>query len=838
MLSLSSCSVPNLPLLPGVTLTPPHSQSFLRKDANLSNRRRKYAKQMLFFNNLYLQQYVDSGAMEDARKLFDQMPIRTLVSWTLLLSGYVKHGFAVETLALFERMLWGECGEILVPDSYVYSVVLRACAAVDRLDYGRTVHGYVIKGNVDVDSFVQNALLNMYASCGDVEDMRAVFDGMDQPDLVAFTSVLSGYVKNGFQEEGLSLFHDIANQGMPLDTFLVSLALGMCATLCDLDLGLQLHCYAIKNGFGSSLFLNNSLLDLYAKVGELEAMEQVFFQTHSTNVVSWNTCITGFVYNSFFLEAVRYFRFMIQKIKSCDNVTIINILKAVTMLGDIRTGRELHAYIVRTGSVDSRVMWSLLNMYIECTDHLSSDVQQAVSVKLINRFDGSYLDEFIISSMLKSCSLRNDLESGKVIHSLIIKSDMGNSDQIVVSLLISMYYKCGFPEAADMVFTRVEAPSSAPWSAFISGRLYLIAARGILRSYSYLVSLNVGRQMHAYITKAGCVSHSVIGNSLVKMYSSCGAISEADQVFDLITDKTPFSWATMMSARVEHGYSAEALELFSHIRCNDNMKDPTVISSYLKLCAQLGLVDDAYSLFTSMEHVLGMKPSEELYACMVDVFGRAGLSEDLQEFISVVTPHLAGPLFWKAVFSSCRLLGNMEVAKLAVERLLELEPTNASACVLLEQVLLTLGKWDEASKLSLSYGNPRVLLHSSNIEIRNKIYHFFSDQIPAHDVSSKLGELRAKMLDLCYIADKNHMLHNAEEGGHGGVHTEMQALAFGLISSANAVPIRVMKSVRMCGDCHSAFKFISTFVNRELVVKDSSTFHNFREGRCTCRDRW
>uniref|UniRef100_A0A7N0VE51 DYW domain-containing protein n=1 Tax=Kalanchoe fedtschenkoi TaxID=63787 RepID=A0A7N0VE51_KALFE len=845
MLSLSSCAIPSLPPQPP-TPTPLLSKPLLlllQPDAHWSNRRRKHARQKLFHNNLYLQQCVNSGAMDEARKLFDRMPVRTLVSWTLLLSGYVNHGLAAEALALFERMLWGGT---LVPDSYVYSVILRACAAMGYLDCGRGLHGHVVKRSsaVEVDSFVENALLNMYASCGAVEDMASVFNAMDHPDLVAYSTMLSGYVKNGFEEEALSLFLDIVRQGMPLDTFLLSLALGVCATLCVWDVGLQLHCYVIKNGFGPSLFLNNSMLDFYAKAGELEAMEQVFLQMPSTDVVSWNTCITGFVYNSYYLEAVRYFRFMMQEeVTSCDYVTVISILKAVTMLGDERRGREVHAYIMRKGFEENRrVMWSLLNMYIDCSADLeSSDMRREVQVKLINRFEGSYLDEFMISSMLKSCSLRNDLDSGKVIHSLVIKSDLGNSDQVVASLLISMYYKCGLPEAADMVFLRVEAPGSGPWSAFISGRLGLISTHVFSSSYSYLKSLNVGRQVHAYITKTGHGSQSTVGNSLVEMYSSCGAISEAVQAFNSITDKTPFSWAAMLSARVDHGFSAEALDLFSHIRCNnDHVKDPSVISSYLKLCGQLGLVDDAYSLFTSLEDALGMKPSEELYAFMVDVFGRAGLSEDLQEFVSAVSPLNAGPVFWKAVVSSCRLLGNMEVAKHAVEKLMELEPTDGSACLLLEQVLLTLGQWDEASKLSLLHESPRGV-HYSSVEIRNRIYHFFSDQSPTQDVSSKLGELREKMSELCYVADKNHMLHNAEEGGHGGSdlqHTEMQALAFGLISSASAVPVRVMKSVRMCGDCHSAFKFMSTFVNRQLVVKDSSTFHNFRDGRCTCRDRW
>lgn len=905
--------------------------------------------------------YVNAGAMQEARKLFDEMPERSLVSWTIVMSGYARHGPASEVLMMFWDMLCGSGGGLLRPDSFVFAVVLRACGMVECLSYGRGVHGLVLKQSSVVDSFVENALVSMYASCGALEDAAVVFGGIDKPDLVGWSSILSGYVKNGLEEEGLRIFCDMVSGGIEPDAFAFSMVLGACTNLECWDFGTQVHCYIIKIGFDSCLYLENSLMDFYAKCGDLEGMRRVFSHMSEKNLVSWNTFINGYVHNFHYLEALRIFQILMEDVSQCDDFSLISVLKAVTGLGHLDHGKEIHGYILRAGIETNRyVVSSLLDMYIGCIDHESLYPRVEVPLKLLNYLEGGGYDEFIMTSLLKWCSLESSLESGKMFHSLIIKLDL-KSDSYVLSSLIDMYSKCGIWEAAKRVFTRVEQPDTAPWSALISGHswngcfaealqlfrkmqfdgieaneftftsvllaclalenlrkgkelhckilrsgyesnfsvvntlinLYSelwqhkqalklcsmipdseiswnfliqaclgaedyeiihkllwriqvshgnldpVSACDIFASCSSPVLLNVGTQAHAYMTKRGLISHPTISNSLIQMYSACGKIDEAVQAFNLMPEKDTCSWTSILSARVEHGHPSEALNLISQMRWKNKPADQSTFSSVLNACAQMGLVDEAFRLFFSMKEVYGIEPLEEHYSCMVEVLGRAGMFEEVLDFINGVPTFKLGPLIWRTLLSSSRIHGNMKVAKYAAEKLLELEPSDFSANLLLEQVLLTLGEWDNALKLKTKTKSMRA--SSSWIEIRNRIYEFASDENPAKEVSAKLAEIEGKMEELGYVADKNHLLHNAEEEEYDGVglhHTEMKALAFGLISLPHGMPVRVVKNVRMCGDCHSACKFMSTFLERELVVKDPYSFHHFRDGKCSCRDTW
>ncbi|XP_022755962.1 pentatricopeptide repeat-containing protein At3g49170, chloroplastic-like [Durio zibethinus] len=928
--------------------------SFLKPHAN--------PKLTLFYFNLYLQLYVNAGFMPEARDLFDSMPERTLISWTILMSGYAKHGPTKEALALFKEMLSGD--KTVRPDSFVYAVVLRSCGQMRELGFGKGVHGQVLKkGKAFLDGFLENSLVNMYSSCGLLEDAVLIFDGIEKPGLVAWSSMLSAYVKHGLEKEGLNVFLDMVFNGIDLDAFVFSMVIKACSNLEDLNLGIQVHGLMVKKGFGKGccLFLDNSLMDFYAKCKDLKGLRRVFDQLYEKDLVSWNTLIMGYVHNFHYLEALRNFRVLMHEVCYCDDFTIASILKAVSSLHDKDYGRQVHGYIVRTGLVSNNyAMCSLLDMYIECIEHESSDRWENLPLKLYVGLERGESNGFIIASMLKWCSMLSNLDNGKLFHSLAKKLAV-DSDPYVISALIDMYSKCGMPEAALRVFERVEDPGVATWSALISGlswngwfvealtcfrkmqfncieaneftftsvilaskalgdlrkgrelhckilktcyesnvsvvnmliNLYSelsdhqqalklcslisdaeiswnlliqaclkandyemihkllrriqscsgciepIAVCDIFNSCTSPVLLHMGMQAQAYMTKRGLLSHPTSGNSLIQMYSGCGQIAEADLAFELMPEKSSMSWASIISAKVEHGHPSEALALFNDMRRRNKLVDSSTLKSTLKACGQMGRVDEAHSLLMSMEVVYGVEPSEEHCSCVVEAFARAGMLEEVDNFINEVIPDKVGTTIWRTLLLCARVIGNMNIAKFALEKLLELDPSDCFANLLLEKVLLMSGKWKDASKAVVK--TKTIGSNSSWIEVQNKIYEFVSKQNPTEEVSYKLAELEREMEELGYVADRNHLLHDAEEEEYNGAglgHTEMKAIAFGLISLPSGMPIRVIKSVRMCGGCHSACKFMSTFVDRELVVKDTCTFHHFRKGKCSCQDSW
>ncbi|KAI3950520.1 hypothetical protein MKW92_032509 [Papaver armeniacum] len=738
--------------------------------------------------------------MDEAQKPFDEMPERTLVSWTILMSGYARHGPKTETLVIFQKMVLNNGFKAIQPDSFVYGIVLRACSSLEYLDYGREIYCRVLKTDGLMDSFVENALVMMYSSCGSIKDSARVFDGILQPNVVSWSSMFNGYVQNGLEEEGLRFFCMMIKAGIEPDVFAFSMVFGACATLGCFDFGIQVNCYVIKMGFCSSVYLQNSLMDFYAKCGDSSSLEKVFHEMPERNLVSWNTIIKGLVSNHQNWDALRLFRIMMNEALYCDDYTLPSFMNVF-------------------------VVSCLLDMYTVCIDHESPNPLREVPMKIFSQLNGKQCDEFIYASILRCCSLQSDLETGKSIHSQIIKQDM-QSDPLVASSLIDMYSKCSIPNAALTIFTRIQ---------LCHGEISSSAAGHILNSCANLVLLNVGRQIQGYVTKRGILSDPCACNSLIRMYSKGGQIADAAQAFNSMIEKNSDSWTSLISANVNYGHSSEAIQLFT-LMCKIH-KSPNSVTfrSALKAYAQMGLVSEAFNLLISMEKNYDIEPKIGHYSCIVEVLGRAGMFEEAKEFINRVFKLEPVPNAWKILLSGCRIRGDMSIAKYIAEKLVELEPTDVTANLLLQQVLLTQGNWDNATRMRTNCNSPRS--SSSWIEVRNKVYEFVSDQVPEEAISRKLSEIERTMKELGYVADRNHLLHNAEEeyAGPGLHHTEMKALAFGLLSLGPGVPIRIMKNVRMCGDCHSACKFMSTFLGRDLVVKDSCKYHNFSNGKCSCK---
>ncbi|KAK9153744.1 hypothetical protein Sjap_001224 [Stephania japonica] len=959
MLSLLSCTLPST-----THIAPHHLLNFKKLINNAEPHVFKPIKSnsTLAHFNACLKDYVSAGLMLEAHQLFDEMPERTLVSWTILMSGYARHGPVSETLSVFQEMMGGcHCDFRLQPDSVVYAIVLRACAALGNVCYGRELHCRILKsGDGVVDSFVENALVTMYASSGFICDSIRVFDGISRPDLVSWSSMLSGYVQNGLEEEGLRLFVRMIEAGVQPDVFVLSRFISACANLGCLGPGVQVHCNSIKMGFRHSLFLQNCLIDFYARCGDCGSSEKVFYQLPRKDLVSYNAIISGYVHNFFDFEALRVFQVLISEGLSSDDFTLVGVLRAVIGLGALNLGREIHGYIIRAGFESNLyVISSLLEMYIECMDHESLISSNHVPPKIFNCLEGGKSDKFIVASILKWCSLRLDLETGQTFHSQIIRSNL-QSDPHVVSSLIDMYSKCGIPEAASTIFFRVKDKTVVPWSVIIAGycwngwfdqslslfrrmqfdlveaneytytsvllaclaladlgkikevhgrilrtgfesrtsiinmliylyldfsqnlralalcllipeakipwdllieafvrtehqelipelicriqrsngRINSTSVRCILHSCAKLTLLNVGTQAQAYLIKRGLICDPSTSNALIEMYSECGMIADAVSTFNSMQEKNSESWTSIISANVNHGQPSKAMDLFTQMCRNHESVKSGTFTSILRACAQMRLVHEAIRLFFSMREIHGIEPSLEHQTCIVEVLGRAGMFEEAQKFINSVIPLKSVPQVWKILLSTSRVHGNTNIAKYSTNKLLALEPKDFAANSLLQHFLLSEGKWNEA--LNLKRKKKTVVVNSAWIEIRNRIHEFASFDRPTEYINTKLMEIENDMKELGYIADKKISLHNAEEEfyGCGGYHNEMKALALGLLELELGAPIRVLKSSRMCGDCHSAFKFVSILLGRELVVKDSCNFHHFINGKCSCRDAW
>ncbi|XP_040930035.1 pentatricopeptide repeat-containing protein At5g16860-like [Gossypium hirsutum] len=294
------------------------------------------------------------------------MPERTLISWTILMSGYAKHGPSAEALALFKEMLSsGDNHKTrLRPDSYVYAVVLRSCGEMRELGFGKGVHGQVLKkGEAFLDGFLENSLVNMYSSCGQLEDAVLILTGLRslgiKLDAFVFSMVIKAcsnleelnlgiqvhglMVKKGF-EKGSSLrsfrvlMHDICY----CDDFTITSILKAISSLHDMGYGRQVHGYIVRTGFVSNSYVMCSLLDMYIECIEHESWEQ------------WEK-VPLKVYAG------------LERGEANECIIIASMLKWCSLLSNLDAGKVFHSLASKLAvDSDPYVISALIDMYSKC----------------------------------------------------------------------------------------------------------------------------------------------------------------------------------------------------------------------------------------------------------------------------------------------------------------------------------------------------------------------------------------------------------------------------------------------------------------------------------------
>jgi pentatricopeptide repeat protein len=329
------------------------------------------------------------------------------------------------------------------------------------------------------------------------------------------------------------------------------------------------------------------------------------------------------------------------------------------------------------------------------------------------------------------------------------------------------------------------------------------------------------------------------------MYSKCGSIEDAFQTFDVMSERNVISWNAMIAGCAQHGCGKEALKLFAQMPQAGIEPDHISFVSALSACSHSGLVDEGLQLFDSMCRDYCIAPREVHYACMIDLLGRAGRLDEARDFMKTI-PFAPDAYVWGALLGACRLYGNIDLGKHAAECLFQLEPHNAAKYVLLSNIYAAAGRWDDVAKVRKIMKDRGVQKQPgcSWIEVKNKV-HTFMVEDKSHpqteEIYSTLEELARQMEAAGYVPDTNFVLHDVEmeQKEHSLYHhSEKLAIAFGLISTLPGLPVRIIKNLRVCGDCHTATKFISKIVEREIIIRDANRFHHFKDGLCSCGDYW
>ncbi|KAL6845824.1 hypothetical protein ACP4OV_024399 [Aristida adscensionis] len=836
--------------------------------------------------------YGRCGRVADARRLFDGMPARTVFSWNALVGAYLSSGSASEAVRVYGAMR-ASAAPGVAPDGCTLASVLRACGAEGDGRCGREVHGLSVKSGLDRSTLVANALIGMYAKCGMLDSALQVFEWLhDGRDVASWNSVISGCVQNGRAMEALGLFRGMQSAGFGMNSYTAVGVLQICAELALLSLGKELHTALLKSGNEFNIQCN-ALLVMYAKCGRVDSALRVFRQIDERDDISWNSMLSCYVQNGLYAEAVDFFGEMVRHGFQPDHACVVSLSSALGHLGRLNNGREIHAYAIKQRlDADLQVGNTLMDMYIKCQsieccasvfdslrikDHISWTTILACYAQSNRHFEALEMfrkvqrewikvDAMMIGSILEVCSGMKSISLLKQVHSYALRNDL--LDLVLKNRMIDLYGEYGEVWQSLNIFERVEKKDIVTWTSMINcyanngllnEALLLFAEMQksniqpdsvalvcIMGAIAGLSSLEKGKQVHGFLIRWNFPMQGPVVSSLVDMYSGCGSMDYALRVFDGVKCKDVVLWTAMINATGMHGHGKKAIDLFKRMLQTGVAPDHVCFLALLYACSHSKLVEAGKYFLDMMMGEYSLKPWQEHYACAVDLLGRSGRTEEAYKFIESM-PMEPKSVVWCALLGACRVHKDHELAVVAADKLLELEPDNPGNYVLVSNVFAEMGKWNNVKEVRnrMAERGLRKDPACSWIEIGNNVHTFTARDHSHRDseaIHLKLAEVTDRLREEGgYTEDTRFVLHDVsveEKTDMLQRHSERLAIAFGLIRTRPGTPLRIAKNLRVCGDCHEFTKLVSRLYEREIVVRDANRFHHFSEGACSCGDFW
>ncbi|XP_057963256.1 pentatricopeptide repeat-containing protein At3g49710 [Malania oleifera] len=716
------------------------------------------------------------------------------VSWTLQrFCHLLKTCIAQRDLLTGKSLQTLHIKSLLPPSTYLSNHFIILYSKCGRLAAARSA--FDLTPNPNVFSF--NAIICAYAKESHTHIAHQLFDQIPQPDLVSYNTLISAYADRGESVPALRLFCETREKGFDMDGFTLSAVITACCD--DILLIKMVHSLAVSGGFDYYVSVNNSLLTNYSNNGFLDEAAQIFKGMDVIrDEVSWNSMIVAYGQHREGSKALALFQEMVQQSLSIDMFTWASLVTAFTCLEDLSGGLQFHAQFIKSGfHQNSHVGSGLIDLYSKC--------------------------------------------GGGVSDCRKVFEEIPAPDLVLWNTMISGYSQNEkFSEEALHCFQQMQREGQRPDdSSFVC----------VISACSNLSSPTQGKQIHSLALKSDIPSNRIsVNNALITMYSKSGNLWDARKLFDRMPEHNAVSLNSMIGSYAQHGIGTESLLLFQQMLQTDIIPTNITFISVLSACAHTGKVEEGWKYFNTMKERFGIEPEAEHYSCMIDLLGRAGKLSDAEKLIETM-PYSPGPTGWTALLGACRTHGNMKLAIKASNQLLQLEPSNAAPYIMLSHMYASAGRWEEVAtvkKLMRDRG-VRKKPGCSWIEVDKKT-HVFVAEDGSHPMIKQiykyLEEMSRKMKRAGYVPDLKWSLARDDGAVEGekemrlGHHSEKLAVAFGLISTKDHEPIIVVKNLRICGDCHSAMKFISAIAGREITIRDAYRFHCFREGKCSCGDYW
>ncbi|KAG2614102.1 pentatricopeptide repeat-containing protein At4g21065-like [Panicum virgatum] len=564
-----------------------------------------------------------------------------------------------------------------------------------------------------------------------------------------------------------------------------------------------------------------------AKMGLLEEARRLLVQAPERNVVAWTSLIAGYSRAGRAAEAVNCFNSMLSDGVAPHEVAVTGVLSACSQLKDLDLGRSLHFLIgEKRIKMSDNLVVALIDMYAKCGDiACAQGIFDAVGRGQKPQPWNAIIDGY--------CKL------GHVDVARSLFDEMDTPDVITFNSMITGYIHSGRLRDALLLFMQMRRHSLRADNFTVVSLLTACASLGALPQ---------GRALHASIEQRLVEDDVYLATALVDMYMKCGRVDEATTVFQRMGERDVHTWSAMIAGLAFNGMGKVALEYFCQMKRDGFQPNSVTYIAVLTACSHSAhscLLNEGRQHFKEMRSSHGIRPQIEHFGCMVDLLARSGLLDEAVDLVRTM-PMQPNAVIWGSILSACRVHKKIDLARHAAEHLLKLEPDEDAVYVQLYNIYIDSRKWVDASRIRMLMEERGVKKTAgySSITVAGQVHKFVvNDQSHpwTFEIITMMEEIAHRLKSVGYspITSKITVDVDEEEKEQALLaHSEKMAIAFGLISLPPNLPIHIMKNLRVCEDCHSAIKLISKLWKREIIVRDRSRFHHFRDGTCSCNDFW
>ncbi|KAL0425509.1 UNVERIFIED_CONTAM: Pentatricopeptide repeat-containing protein [Sesamum radiatum] len=599
--------------------------------------------------------------------------------------------------------------------SEIYTTIKKALFSSANKKDLQKLHSLLITFGLRKSLIFSGKLISKYSQFKDPNSCLLVFRENSQADnAYIWNTIIRAMTHNGLYSKALEFYVEMRKLEVKPDSYTFPSVINACGSLMDLERGRVVHEDVMELGFGSDLFINNALIDMYSRCNELGRAREVFDGMPRRDIVSWNSLMSGYTSNGYFKEALEiYYQLRMDGLVP-DCFSFSSVLLACGGIGEVEEGQIVHGLVEKVGTcADVTVSNGLLSMYfkfdmvINCWRIFNEMVRRDCvtwntiicgycessfyeeSIRLFLEMVGNFEPDILtITTVLRACTYVRNLKLGRYVHEYMVSNGY-ECDTVASNIIINMYAKCGDLLHASEVFENMGSQDLVSWNSLLNGyiesRLYQEAIELFRRMKKHiqpdfvtyvtlisicteLTSINFTEELHCDIIKQGFDSTQIVGNALVDAYAKCGKMDDSLKQFENMKVRDIVTWNSIIASCGLSENTNLGFRMLSRMRVEGVMPDIPTFLSALPLCSYLIAKRQGKEMHGCIFR-LGFEGNTPIGNALIEMYSSSGnLRNSVLVFEQMKTKDLVS---WTAIISAYGMYGEGWKALEAFEHMKE-----------------------------------------------------------------------------------------------------------------------------------------------------------------------